>query len=523
MQGVLTIAWEATVDNSSITMAMALVWLSLALCLMTLMCAIIVHVRGLSNSIVEEKFVELIEIFDSPPPTRSFASPKTATSKRRALSARRAGKRRLGAVRKRLLRSYDPCLPNHCGFQAILKAANRSVSLRSVLDLRERVAEAFLEAYKHNGAYSGIRIRDLPAYEHLTLSAYLKGIRTDMWASPAELAIASDLLETPVMMYMNDGCFQLGKGVPKHAIVLKGKHFILAKINKPPARMMSTTPTTRAGMRRGQLPPGLNLPAQHPHEEEQIPDWAVWQQPSASASAYMQQQPQQLQQQQHQQYALSVHTATSTPPVTMTTMTSWMAQSMDISRLMRSRELSYTVEVDTSRVPEQRIVALQLHVPEGYQIGELMFTLSNAVAKPLNTLTLLDHATMRAPVGPIEKDEKFILVYHDAVYSLYVHLEPEGYFVLHFKDDMTKAIVETKIGALLSVLPHFFDLKDAADQPWIPTRDLVQHVWVNLTVPRGGMRTVSSTVDFVPTQQDEPQEPQAQQQEVHPPRSAAGT
>ena len=151
-----------------------------------------------------------------------------------------------------------------------------------------------------------------------------------------------------------------------------------------------------------------------------------------------------------------------------------------------------------------------------------MFTLSTAVAKPLSTLTLLDHATMRAPVGPIEKDEKFILVYHDAVHSLYVHLEPEGHFVLHFKDDMTKATVETKIGAVFSVLPHFFDLKDAADQPWIPTRDPAQHVWVNLTVPRGGVRTVSSTVEFDPTQHDEPQEPQAQHQEQHPPDQQHG-
>ena len=80
-----------------------------------------------------------------------------------------------------------------------------------------------------------------------------------------------------------------------------------------------------------------------------------------------------------------------------------------------------------------------------------------------------------------------------------------------------KRSLEIKTAETLAIVLQFFDMKDAAGRPWcLRNHEREQHTWIEFTVPRAGVRTVSSTQIFDPRLQDEAtsdQEPSVQWQQ----------
>ena len=104
-------AWEVTVDRPGASWVVAMAFTALALPLGIMMCALFAYImRNLEH--VDSRVMEVIEILESPPPTRTIAAPKTPSTKRRPRSARRAGMARIKGGTRAVFTKYNPKLPN---------------------------------------------------------------------------------------------------------------------------------------------------------------------------------------------------------------------------------------------------------------------------------------------------------------------------------------------------------------------------------------------------------------------------
>ena len=128
---------------------------------------------------------EIIEVFDSPPPTKRATTPKTRTSMRE----QRAGASRVRKHKRVYTKWFDPKRQGHCAYEAVLRAAGVRVDMDSIQALRMATAKMVELAVLNDENIAGIAVRDLVAKEGLTLAAYKAQVERDMWASPVEALV----------------------------------------------------------------------------------------------------------------------------------------------------------------------------------------------------------------------------------------------------------------------------------------------------------------------------------------------
>ena len=173
----------------------------------------------------------IIEIMESPKPTRSSYIPPTS-ERRRPRSARRGGARRFPAHKRPTARRLNPKQAGHCGYACALAAAGIRPTMAAIKLLRERTAQRIYNLHITNGSVMGTPMRDIVAQSELNLSSYMSGTRASMWASQYEVAIACDLLDTPICLDMGWGRETSGDGTPKFLIKWNAGHFTLHKLLK---------------------------------------------------------------------------------------------------------------------------------------------------------------------------------------------------------------------------------------------------------------------------------------------------
>ena len=148
----------------------------------------------------------------------------------------------------------------------MLRAASLPTTKVKVRALRREVADKMWEARIENKVYAGLTAHEVLVKEQMTLRAYYQETCEHMWASQLELAIAAEILGIAVNYLGDNVCMKLGEGRATHAIVKRGKHYILAKNNK------KQTPRNGDVMRAGMNPWTWEAPQQLP---QQMPTHAV--------------------------------------------------------------------------------------------------------------------------------------------------------------------------------------------------------------------------------------------------------
>ena len=84
--------------------------------------------------------------------------------------------------------------------------------------------DRFKHARVNNEMIAGIS-PCLLVQEQESLEAYRTKLRTTMWASKVELALAAQILQISFVVIINGVKQQIGDMPPKHAIVCRKKHF----------------------------------------------------------------------------------------------------------------------------------------------------------------------------------------------------------------------------------------------------------------------------------------------------------
>ena len=165
------------------------------------------HVKVVSDPIVIE---------ESPLDTRS-ARLMTSDSHRRMNQSdgvrKRGGRRRHGVHKRKVTLTFDPATPDHCGFACLLKAAGVRVTQKNIEDLRKHTAAKVYTAYLSNESVHDMNIRDMVEQTDDTLAAYLAKLRWNMWASPAELCFAADVLGIDLQYRRGMDCWFMGRGL----------------------------------------------------------------------------------------------------------------------------------------------------------------------------------------------------------------------------------------------------------------------------------------------------------------------
>ena len=114
---------------------------------------------------------EIICIEESPLPTRNLSSPRPSPFLP-VQHVRRAGAVRLRMHRRRKTLFFNPSLPNHCGYQAVLRAAGLRTDISHVRWLRKRVSEEFYKARLESRSIAGVDPHQLLVQEGKSLAAF---------------------------------------------------------------------------------------------------------------------------------------------------------------------------------------------------------------------------------------------------------------------------------------------------------------------------------------------------------------
>ena len=139
---------------------------------------------------------EVVEILESPLPTRSARLMSTESHRRMAESIRarrRGGKRRYGSHRRVSTRIYNPSAEHHCGYACVLKARGVVPTCRRIYELRCATAEAVYHAYIEDVHVQDMSVREMVQDTDMSLHAYLAGVRWRLWASPIEVCLAAQI------------------------------------------------------------------------------------------------------------------------------------------------------------------------------------------------------------------------------------------------------------------------------------------------------------------------------------------
>ena len=185
---------------------------------------------------------EVIEVCDSPAPTRTQSSPRASPPIMKS-KLRRAGQRRIRCHRRRATHVYSPKHAGHCGYQAVLWAAGSAPTAKNVYNLRRYVAEEFVKARLAGERILGIDPHDILRAEEMTLKMYEELTKTSMWASKVELHIAAQYLQVGLIYTDKHAVQQIGVGKPAHMIRLENSHFTISKLHRP----IKTKPSSSLG------------------------------------------------------------------------------------------------------------------------------------------------------------------------------------------------------------------------------------------------------------------------------------
>ena len=233
-----------------------------------------------------------IVIEESPPPTRSARLMSSSCHRRMNRSdraRRRGGRRRFGVHRRKVTLTFDPAVPDHCGFACILRAAGIKVNYANIEKLREQTADKMYKAYVNDDSVHGISIRDTVQHTEDTLAAYMAKLRWKLWASPAELCYAADVVNIAIAISVGHGLIIHGKD-PRHIVRLMDQHYTL-HVMRTPTMTPSSVPMSRGGMQstsssstawqwQHALPNAVSILSLPPAStvlevREEIPEWAL--------------------------------------------------------------------------------------------------------------------------------------------------------------------------------------------------------------------------------------------------------
>ena len=188
-----------------------------------------------------------IWIEDSPPPTRTWSSPRLSPPIERRKCVRRGGVR--GSMHKRSRTcAYSPKAPGDCGYQAVLRAAGMPTDHKRVAWLRRRVTQRIYVARTTGEKYANMDMHEVVREMEMTLEAYMQATPEGQWASVVEVAMAATEVGIRIN-YAHDGSYQaIGEGKKvDYTIVLKESHFFLMKQHKS-MKVRGSLPTCRGGM-----------------------------------------------------------------------------------------------------------------------------------------------------------------------------------------------------------------------------------------------------------------------------------
>ena len=192
-----TVAVTVTVETPLAAMGKAL-FVALMGALAVANFALVVYIVYVAYSCLTYRAPEIVLVEDSPLPTRTAVTP---TTRRRAPgSAMRGGKRRWRAHRKAVTLQYNPKIPNHCLYEAVLHASGVNATKRAIQRLREDVAKAVYQAYVDDEFVLGYRVKQVVAETGMNLRAYLADVRHAQWASPVEAHFATKVMNISMLL-----------------------------------------------------------------------------------------------------------------------------------------------------------------------------------------------------------------------------------------------------------------------------------------------------------------------------------
>ena len=206
----------------------------------------------------------VVEVPESPLPTRRPASPSSSRSRQSSV-VRRGGKRRFAGHRRLRTKIYDPPQQGDCGFACLLHAAKKPKTKDSIKDLRLKIAEKLKQKVLDDEKVAGRPVRNLMVDLELTLAAYLEHLKGDLWASAAEVIIGAEVLGISIAVAEDKKLWTVGPLPPRCVISLWGKHFVMQRLRRCPrasSDVESQDVAVRGGMKaphkpKPPPPPGL--------------------------------------------------------------------------------------------------------------------------------------------------------------------------------------------------------------------------------------------------------------------------
>ena len=458
--------------------------LGILVCILALLVVstkIILHVeRELQQEEVTE-VREVIEIFESPIPTRSFSSPWPKTQSRRRV--RRSGRQRLTMHKRAYTKVFDPPLPGHCAFQAILRAAGKKGKIQEVMELRKKVSCMFREAFIKGETIAGHDVKKVVAAEGLNLNSYVASLEHDLWASQVEVALAARFLQVSVFIKLPEGVVKIGDKTPTHMLVYKNKHFTLHLLHK------------KRGMRKGE--------ECDVERGGMMQQWSWEESPSSSATM---------------QHTTAMTRPTQMPATQPMQNPSMCMNSGERGAMNQLRDVVPTTRlqgptiaqshecvegqketmVDLSRIPRVDLMQMVVRLPPQATIQWLRKTIAQAITLPPESLSIYMEGDMASPIPDwIDVTDPAYVICSDQPQRNSIHIiyNRNEDFYLHIPAVKDHVFVENKVADIIGVMTQFLVMTDEYDNPWTYDPSMKSHrVWVKHNVVRGGMHAVSDTL-----------------------------
>ena len=183
---------------------------------------------------VKKNQMEVIQIEESPMPTRSARLMTSESHRRMAESVRarrRGGRRRFGNHKRIMTRLYNPPAEHHCGYACVLRAKGLEPANARIEKLRKATADRVYLAYIEDEYVRGMSVRNMVKDTGMSLNAYLAGVRWRLWASTMEVYFAAQHEEIPIAI-SSKGKLVLWWGKPRHVVKLQDQHYTLHTLRR---------------------------------------------------------------------------------------------------------------------------------------------------------------------------------------------------------------------------------------------------------------------------------------------------
>ena len=235
---------------------------------------------------VKKHVTEVIELEESPIPTRSARLITSESHRRMAESVRarrRGGRRRFGRHKRVMTRLYNPPAEHHCGHACVLRAKGVEPTSKRIQELRNATADIVYRACIDDEHVHGVSVRGMVQDTDMSLQAYLAGVRRMLRASIIEVYYAAQSLEVPIAV-SSKGRVVCWRDNPKYVIKLQNQHYTLHSSRRKAKDMdKGSLQQERGGMRPGlwtwedeSVPVSITYrPSPPTPPPEEIPEWAI--------------------------------------------------------------------------------------------------------------------------------------------------------------------------------------------------------------------------------------------------------